>query len=125
MENLQMMVEKIKKGCDPSKVGMIACHNGVVRGTARDGRPAEWLDIQMVPDAWERVLDEMRSKPGIAAIEARLFTGRREVGEDVMLVAVAGDIRENVFPVLELTVNRLKREGVVKREKIGAEKRGE
>jgi molybdopterin synthase catalytic subunit len=60
----------------------------------------------------------MRSRPGIAAVKAHLFTGRRVVGQDVMLVVVAGDIRENVFPVLEEAVNRLKREAVLKREKI-------
>jgi molybdopterin synthase catalytic subunit len=33
-----------------------------------------------------------------------------------MLVAVAGDIRENVFPVLEETVERLKQEVIQKEE---------
>jgi molybdopterin synthase catalytic subunit len=33
-----------------------------------------------------------------------------------MLVAVAGDIRENVFPVLEETVERLKKEVTRKEE---------
>ena len=45
-----------------------------------------------------------------------LFDGYREIGEDVMLVAVAGDIREHVFPVLEETVERLKKEVTRKEE---------
>jgi molybdopterin synthase catalytic subunit len=118
MPTLQEMVDKLKRETDPSKVGMIVCHNGVVRSTSRQGTPAEYLDIDVRHDAWEGILDEMRSQPGIAAIEAHLFTGRRQVGEDVMLVVVAGDIRENVFPVLERTVNRLKQEAVLKREKL-------
>jgi molybdopterin synthase catalytic subunit len=60
----------------------------------------------------------MRNEPGISAVEAHLFTGRRYVGDDVMLIAVAGDIRENVLPVLEKTLNRLKKEAVKKREKL-------
>jgi len=118
MPTLNTLVEKIKREMDPSKVGMIACHNGVVRGTSRAGELAEYLEIDVDADVWERVLEEMRSEPGIAAVEAYLFTGRRQVGDDVMYIAVAGDIRENVLPVLEKTLNRLKKEAVKKREKL-------
>ncbi len=120
MLELSDLVAKLKRETDPAKVGMIACHNGVVRGTSRAGEPAEYLDIELNARAWEAILEEMRAQPGIAAIEAHLFTGRRQIGEDVMLVAVAGDIRENVFPVLEKTVNRLKKEAVMKSEKLTA-----
>lgn len=119
MVKLQDLVEKVKKETDPARVGMIACHNGVVRGTTRSGETAEYLDIDVDGEAWERVLFQMRQEPGIAAVEAYLFTGRRNVGDDVMLIAVAGDIRENVLPVLEKTLNRLKKEAVLKREKTG------
>jgi molybdopterin synthase catalytic subunit len=116
MVTLYDLVEKVKREMDPAKVGMIVCHNGVVRATSRQGIPAAHLDIDVDTEAWEQILREMRSQPGIAAVEAHLFTGRRNVGEDVMLVVVAGDIRENVFPVLEKTVNRLKKEAVRKLE---------
>ncbi len=118
MLKLQDLVDKIKREADPARVGMIACHNGVVRGTTRAGEPAESLDIDVDSGAWERVLSEMRCETGIAAVEAHLFTGRRMVGDDVMLIAVGGDIRENVLPVLEKTVNRLKKEAVLKSEKL-------
>lgn len=118
MPTLYELIEKVKRETDPAEVGMIVCHNGVVRGTSRAGETAEFLDIDVDSQAWEQVLQEMRTEPGIAAVEAHLFTGRRHVGEDVMLVVVAGDIRENVFPVLERTVNRLKKEAVRKKEKI-------
>jgi molybdopterin synthase catalytic subunit len=117
MITLASLVEKVKRECDPAKVGMIVCHNGVVRGTTRSGELAVFLEIGVDRAAWDRVVDDMRRQPGIAAIETHLFTGRRQVGEDVMLVVVAGDIRENVFPVLERTVNRLKTEAVLKKEK--------
>ncbi len=116
MVTLQGMIDDLKKKLDPAKVGMYACHNGVVRGTSRDGVPAVALDIDCDWEAWNRVLSEVRSRPGIAAVEAYLYTGRRQVGDDVLLIVVAGDIRENVFPVLEETLNRLKKEAVKKRE---------
>ena len=115
---LNDLIAKIKGQVDFSRVGMIACHNGVARGTSRSGQPAEYLDVDVDAEAWERVLQEMRLAPGIAAVEAYLFTGRRFVGDDVMFIAVAGDIRENVLPVLEKAINRLKKEAVKKREKL-------
>lgn len=118
MLTLYDLVEKVKREMDPAKVGMLACHNGVVRATSRQGLPAEYLDIDLNTEAWERILREMRSQPGIAAIEAHLCTGRRQIGEDVLLVVVAGDIRENVFPVLEKIVNSLKKEAILKKEKL-------
>lgn len=112
------LVQKIKREVDFNRVGMIACHHGIARGTSRAGEPVEYLDIDVDTGEWEEVLREMRSRPGIAAVEAYLFTGRRHVGDDVMLIAVAGDIRENVLPALEMTLNRLKKEAVKKREKL-------
>ena len=120
MPTLMDLIEKIKTQTDPAKVGMIACHNGLVRATSRAGEPAEYLEIDVKSTAWDAVLEEMRTQPGIAAIEAFVFTGRRKIGDDVLLVAVAGDIRENVFPVLEGAVNRLKKEAIRKQEKLTA-----
>lgn len=118
MPTLNELVEKIKREMDPLKVGMIASHNGIARGTSRAGELTEYLDIDVDADIWEQILREMRAEPGIAAVEAFLFTGRRSVGDDVMYIAVAGDIRENVLPVLEKTLNRLKKEAVKKHEKL-------
>lgn len=118
MSKLMEMTEKIKRETDPAKVGMIACHNGLVRAMSRGGEPAVYLEIDVDPEAWRRILEEMRRQPGIAAIEAYLFTGRRNIGDDVLLVAVAGDIRENVFPVLEKVVNKMKAQAIIKKEKL-------
>jgi molybdopterin synthase catalytic subunit len=42
--------------------------------------------------------------------------GTLEVGDDIMAVLVGGDTRENVFPSLIKAVDRIKKEGVKKRE---------
>lgn len=113
---LQQMVEAIKDRPDFDQVGMIACHNGVVRATSRDGRRVKGLRIELERDGLETILAEMRGSQGIIEVAVHLFEGYREVGEDVMLVAVAGDIREHVFPVLAETVERLKKEVTRKEE---------
>ncbi len=116
MNRMEQLIEKIKSEADKDRLGMILCHNGVVRGTSRLGHKVRHLDVTKNEGAWNRILAEARNLPGIEGVEAHLFTGRREVGEDLMMVVVGGDIRENVFPALEETVDRLKREGVSKRE---------
>jgi len=113
---LQQMVKAIKARPDFEKVGMIACHNGVVRATSRDGRNVTGLEIAIDHVALETILEEMRQRQGIIEVAVHLFEGYREICDDVMLVAVAGDIREHVFPVLEETVERLKREVTSKKE---------
>ena len=113
---LQQMGEAIKDRPDFDQVGMIACHNGVVRATSRDGRRVKGLRIELERDGLETILAEMRRSQGIIEVAVHLFEGYREVGEDVMLVAVAGDIREHVFPVLAETVERLKKEVTYKKE---------
>jgi molybdopterin synthase catalytic subunit len=113
---LQDLIRAIKTGPDYHKVGMIACHNGVVRATSRDGQKVEGLSVEVDHHALSRVLEEMRGRPGIVQVSVHLNEGYRQLGSDVMLVAVAGDIREHVFPVLEETVERLKKEVIKKEE---------
>ncbi|MGB7066347.1 MAG: molybdenum cofactor biosynthesis protein MoaE [Syntrophobacteria bacterium] len=113
---LQQMVNAIKDRPDFERVGMIACHNGVVRATSRDGRDVKGLSIEVDRDALQSIVQEMRQRSGIIEVAVHLFDGYRQIGDDVMLVAVAGDIREHVFPVLEETVERLKKEVTHKKE---------
>jgi len=114
--DLQEMVAKIKARPDADRIGMIACHNGVVRRTSRDGRIVEGLEVKVDWNLLNNILNDMRARPGITEVAAHLIEGTREVGDDLMLVAVAGDIREHVFPVLEETVERIKREVTRKQE---------
>ena len=113
---LQQMVNAIKNRPDFERVGMIACHNGVVRATSRDGRDVKGLRVEVDRDALQNIVQEMHQRSGIIEVAIHLFEGYRQIGDDVMLVAVAGDIREHVFPVLEETVERLKKEVTRKEE---------
>ena len=113
---LQQMVDAIKARPDFDRVGMIACHNGVVRATSRDGREVKGLSLEIDGNALHKIVEEMHRRSGIIEVAVHLFEGYRRIGNDLMLVAVAGDIREHVFPVLEETVERLKKEVTYKKE---------
>ena len=106
--SLQEMIDKVKRHPDYPKVGMILCHNGVVRATARDGRPVSELTVQADRQALQKIMSDIRQSPGIVEIGVEIREGRLHPGEDVMYVVVAGDFRENVFAALMDAVNRIK-----------------
>ena len=57
----------------------------------------------------EQVLVEQRKRPGIVDIRVAIVEDRDlVVGDDVMVLVVAGDIRENVIAVLSDTLNLIK-----------------
>jgi len=107
--NADNLIAKIKNHPDYALAGMILCHNGVVRGTSRDGRSVTGLRVAVDRERLEQVLAEQRSRPGIVDIQIEIAADRDlSVGEDVMLLVVAGDIRENVIAVLSDTLNAIK-----------------
>jgi molybdopterin synthase catalytic subunit len=108
MDINKMMLE-IKAHPDFSGVGMLLCHNGVVRATSRDGRKVKGLRVAVDHKKLRQILAEQKQKPGIIEIKAEIAENRDlVVGDDVMLLLVAGDMRENVIPVLTETLNLIK-----------------
>jgi molybdopterin synthase catalytic subunit len=107
--DINALVEDIKRRADYHKVGMILCHNGVVRGTSRDGRKVNGLRVAVDQATLDRVVRTQKERPGILEILVQINSDcDLKVGDDVMLLAVAGDIRENVTAVLSDTLNAIK-----------------
>jgi molybdopterin synthase catalytic subunit len=101
-------LDEIKSEAGSSGIGMYLMHNGVVRGTARSGSPVTGMDLTYDEDGLAEALDTARSEPGIIAAKAWINKGHLGVGDDIMRVLVAGDIRENVFSALQQLVGSLK-----------------
>jgi molybdopterin synthase catalytic subunit len=107
--NIQTMLEQIKKHPDYHKTGMILCHNGVVRATSREGDEVTGLEITVDHDRLSRIISEQKKRPGIVEILIHINEGKAlKVGDDVMFLVVAGNIRENVIAVLTDTLNLVK-----------------
>jgi molybdopterin synthase catalytic subunit len=106
---LSSLIERVKSHSDYAKVGMILCHNGVVRGTSRDGRRVSGLTLTVDRGALEAILAEQRKRPGIVDVLVEIREGSLKVGNDVMFIVVAGDLRDHVIPVLEDTLNAIKK----------------
>jgi len=107
--NIDSLIAKIKQRPDYDRVGMILCHNGVVRGTSRDGRKVTGLRVAVDRERLEQILSRQRSCPGIVDIQVEIAADKDlSVGDDVMLLVVAGDIREHVIETLGETLNAIK-----------------
>jgi molybdopterin synthase catalytic subunit len=111
--SVQTWLDEIKGGTDGSRIGMLLVHNGVVRGTARDGSEVRGMDLSYDPGRLDEVIAQVGSLPGMIAVRAWVNEGRLAVGDDIMYVLVAGDIREHTFGGLQELVRRIKSEVVV------------
>ena len=109
--NLNSLLNRIKQHPDYNKAGMILCHNGVVRNASRDGKEVTGLKISVDHDRLKSVIRTFKKKPGIIEILVEINEGKNlNVGDDVMYLIVAGDIRDNVIPVLNDTLNAIKKD---------------
>ncbi|MCF8051509.1 MAG: molybdenum cofactor biosynthesis protein MoaE [Desulfobacterales bacterium] len=107
--NIEPMLQRIKARPDFSGAGMVLIHNGVVRATSRDGRKVTGLRVSVDHGRLASVVSSARNNPGIVAVEVEIAEDRDlSVGEDVMVLIVAGDVRENVLTVLSETLDAIK-----------------
>lgn len=107
--NLNSLLATIKTHPEFSKVGMILCHNGVVRQSSRDGRTVNGLRVDVDHDRLKDVINKNKKRPGIIEILVEIAEGKDlAVGDDVMLLVVAGDVRENVIATLSHTLDEIK-----------------
>lgn len=98
-------------------VGMILVHNGVVRSWSRKDR-SRVSRIEVTPDfdKIEEIRQRFEKKTGIFRIIVQANKGILQPGDDLLFIIVAGDIRENVKPVLSDILDTIKSEAVSKRE---------
>lgn len=90
---------------------MILSHNGIVRETSRSGEKVSGISITVDNKALERIITTNKSRPGIVEILVEIADEGKtlNVGDDVMYIVVAGDIRENVIETLTDTLNQIKK----------------
>jgi molybdopterin synthase catalytic subunit len=116
--DIESLHQQLKTHPRSAEMGMIASHRGLVRGTSRTGALVSGLTIHFNQKVVESIVESTRQRPGIIEVVARYNEGSLKVGDDVLVVLVAGDIRENVFPALVDAVEQIKRQGASKTEDI-------
>jgi molybdopterin synthase catalytic subunit len=111
------LIRKVKSHPEIDKAGMILCHNGIVRAWDREGRKkVRSITVRADHAKIEEIREWAESQPGIVCVVIEPLEGEFKVGDDLLYAVVAGDIRENVFRVMQETVDRVKSHGVFKTE---------
>ena len=111
--------EESASGC-----GMYLIHNGTVRRTARaavregaqDTLPVTGMNFRYDTEKVEKAVEETKAMPGIGYVRVWLNEGKLDIGDDVMLVLVGGDIRPHVIDALQFLVGTIKNSCVAEEE---------
>jgi len=116
--DISKTIAQLKSRADFSEhVGMLLIHNGTVRSWSRKDRSVV-KSIEVLPDheKMRSIRDDFMQREGIYEIIVEANEGMLKPGDDLLFIIVAGDIRENVKPVLAELLDRIKSEAVRKRE---------
>lgn len=117
-------LREAKASPDAEKCGMFLTHNGTVRISAKakvrmgaEGtKPVTAIEFAYDEEKVNAAIEKAKKLPGIYYIRVWLNEGRVEVGEDIMLVLIGGDIRPRVVDALQSLVGEIKNECVVEKE---------
>ena len=111
-------IAELKKRPDfTDNVGMILIHNGTVRNWSRnDHSTVTALETTVDEQLVEQLRQEYKQKTGIYEIIIETHSGSFQPGDDLLFIIVAGDLRENIKPVLAELLDRVKAEAISKRE---------
>ena len=107
---IETWIQEIKKKCNPDMLGMILIHNGIVRATARDGKPVKAMKLSYDKRMLQDLLKTYKTREGIADIRVWINEGDLQVGDDIMNVCVAGRFRTDVLPVFQELLTTIKTE---------------
>ena len=105
--------------------GMFLFHNGVVRATAKakvrqgaeNTEAVTGMDFDYDAEKVRAAVARAYETPGIYYVRVWLNRGTLEVGDDIMLVLIGGDIRPRVVDALNALVGELKDHCVTERER--------
>jgi len=115
---IEEWLDEVKKGTDPEQLGMILVHNGIVRGTSKQGKEVKGMRLSFDEAKLAAVVEAQKKKEGISTVRVWINGGELKVGDDLMLLLVAGRFRTDVLPVFEETLTIIKKE-IVNEEEMG------
>jgi len=114
---IEAWIKEIKENCNPDMLGMILIHNGIVRATAKDGRPVKAMKLSYDRGMLESVTKTYRMKEGIADIRVWINEGELNIGDDIMKICVAGRFRTDILPIFQELLTIVKKE-IVREEEV-------
>ena len=109
-------IEEIKRKANSEELGMILVHNGIVRATSKSGKSVRGMKLSYDQEKLNSIIPIFRKRPGVVEVKVWINAGNLAVGDDIMLLLVAGRFRTDVLPVFEELLSVIKREIVTEQE---------
>ncbi len=111
--DINSIIDEIRKD---ERIGIIASHIGIVKGYSQDGKKIKALEISFDKEKIKTIVNKIKEQESILDVKVKLNEGRLNVGNWVMIVMIAGEIRDKVFPALFEMVDMIKKEATRKKE---------
>jgi len=106
---MQHLIDQIKQHPDYHLSGMILCHEGIVRQTSTNGKKVTGLRVKVNKQALHKIIAHYRTRPGIIDVLIEIHDEiHLNVGDTIMYLVVAGDIRGNVISTLSEALDDIK-----------------
>jgi len=110
MYSIDDIVSKIKQENKTKDIGMILIHNGIVRKSSKDGKKnVSSMNVSYDKKLLEQKITQLKMTQGIIDVVAFINEGNLNVGDDIMLVVVAGDRRSNILKPFEEFIEYIKK----------------
>ncbi len=114
--SMDAWIKEAKEDKSAPECGMYLFHNGIVRQSARakvrqgdiSASDVKGMLFSYDKEKVEEAVENTQNMPGIGYVRVWLNEGQLEVGDDIMLVLVGGDIRPHVVDALQSLVGELK-----------------
>ena len=114
--SMDAWIKEAKEDKSAPECGMYLFHNGIVRQSARakvrqgdiSASDVKGMVFSYDKEKVEEAVENTQNMPGIGYVRVWLNEGQLEVGDDIMLVLVGGDIRPHVVDALQALVGELK-----------------
>ena len=114
--SMDAWIKEAKEDKSAPECGMYLFHYGIVRQSARakvrqgdiSASDVKGMVFSYDKEKVEEAVENTQNMPGIGYVRVWLNEGQLEVGDDIMLVLVGGDIRPHVVDALQSLVGELK-----------------
>jgi molybdopterin synthase catalytic subunit len=105
---IQKWIKEIKSKSPKDQLGMILVHNGIVRATSKEGKSVEGMVLSYDEKLLHKLIARFKKNVGIVDIKVWINQGKLSIGDDIMLVLVAGRFRTDVLPVFQELIREIK-----------------
>ena len=116
MFDTNKILMEIKNHSNPNNLGMILLHNGIVRGTSKKGKAINGMIVNFDEEKLKKLKERVTQFEFVEAIDIYINKGKLNVGDNIMLVVLAGNDRNRLLPLFENIIEEIKQNIVEEKE---------